>query len=133
MEGELTAMATSEERRECEVLADAGCSESDWRLSCRECSGGWHWGKHDGSPRYCPHCGRKIAKVTILHSRTIGELVRCKDCRWACVPDDDGGYDVPFLACAWWMDYSHSSEDLFVEEDDFCSHGEPRVVSGNGE
>ena|GEM_PF-7130717 len=71
---------TSDERRECEVLADAGCSESDLRLSCRECSSGWHWGKHDGYPRYCPRCGRKIAKVTILRSRTTGELVRCGEC-----------------------------------------------------
>lgn len=36
--------------------------------------------KHDGYPRYCPRCGRKIAKVTILRSRTTGELVRCGEC-----------------------------------------------------
>lgn len=29
--------------------------------------------------------------------------------------------------------YEYSSGELFVEEDDFCSHGEPRVVSGNGD
>ena len=53
-------------------------------------------------------------------------IVRCKECRWACEPEDDGGYDVHFLACAHWMFVSRSSEDLFVEEDDFCSHGEKR-------
>ena len=26
----------------------------------------------------------------IYNARMTGELVRCKDCRWACVPDDDG-------------------------------------------
>lgn len=62
----------------------------------------------------------------IYNARMTGELVRCKDCRWACEPDDDGGYDVRFLACAWWMSYSRSGGDLFVEEDDFCSHGEKR-------
>lgn len=63
-----------------------------------------------------------------IHDTTChtSKLVRCKDCRWACVPDDDGGYDVRFLACAWWMSYSRSDGDLFVEEDDFCSHGEKR-------
>lgn len=62
----------------------------------------------------------------IYNARTTGELVRCKDCRWACVPDDDGAYDACLLACTWWMDVSRSSGDLFVEEDDFCSHGEKR-------
>lgn len=62
----------------------------------------------------------------IYNARTTGELVRCRDCRWACEPDDDGGYDVHFLACAHWMNYSRSSGDLFVEEDDFCSYGEKR-------
>ncbi|MDD6706732.1 MAG: hypothetical protein PUE29_10335 [Olsenella sp.] len=51
-------------------------------------------------------------------------IVRCKNCKWACESDDDGGYDVHFLACTWWMGVSRSSGDLFVEEDDFCSHGE---------
>ena len=56
----------------------------------------------------------------------VGELVRCKDCEWACEPDDDGGYDDHMLACTWWMSYSRSSGDLFVEEDDFCSKAEKR-------
>lgn len=56
----------------------------------------------------------------------VGELVRCKDCKWACVPDDDGGYGDCVLACAWWMDYSNSDSDLFVGENDFCSNGEKR-------
>lgn len=62
----------------------------------------------------------------IYNARMTGELVRCKDCRWACVPEDDGGYDVSLLACTWWMDVSRSSGDLFVEEDDYCSHAEKR-------
>lgn len=65
----------------------------------------------------------------IYNARTTGDLVRCKDCKWACEPDDDGGYDVHFLACAHWMNYSRSSSDLFVEEDDFCSHGEKREAA----
>lgn len=62
---------TTEERRECDVLASAGCSESDWCLSCSECSGGWHWSKYDRAPRYCPHCGRKIVKVTYAHDEEL--------------------------------------------------------------
>lgn len=53
-------------------------------------------------------------------------IVRCKDCRWACVPDDDGGYGIRMFACVWWADYSRSYNDLLVEEDDFCSHGEKK-------
>ena len=41
-------------------------------------------------------------------------IVRCKDCRWACEPDDDGGYGVRMFACVWWADYSRSYNDLLV-------------------
>lgn len=55
----------------------------------------------------------------------VGILVRCKDCKWAHVPtDNDKCSDV--LSCEWWMNYSHSDGDLFVEEDDFCSYGVKR-------
>lgn len=62
----------------------------------------------------------------------LQRVVRCKDCRWACVPDDDGGYGDCVLACAWWMDYSRSVSELFVGKDDFCSNGETRRAHKNG-
>lgn len=73
------------------------------------------------SKLYTIELGGDLGDIAAMH-----RLVRCRDCRWACVPDDDGGYDVYLLACTWWMDVSRSSGDLFVEEDDFCSHGEKR-------
>jgi hypothetical protein len=34
----------------------------------------------------------------VIH--TDEPIVRCRDCEWACVPDDDGGYGDCVLACA---------------------------------
>lgn len=59
----------------------------------------------------------------ILHSRTTGELVRCRDCRYAYEHHDARGR---WLLCGLQL-YDE------VKPEDFCSRGEKREAVRHGE
>lgn len=51
-----------------------------------------------------------------LMPNDIVHVVRCKDCKWRNIDDD--------CTHEWWRDAE--GWDKYVEDNDFCSHGERR-------
>lgn len=55
------------------------------------------------------------------------EIVRCRDCKWATPSEEPEGQELDAYSCAHWAGYADSRyEELWVDGDDYCSHGERR-------